>query len=92
MLQLMFDALLHVTHAYNGTIFRLILTLGFLTLLWAGELTNAQHVICVENIQMEREAITIKLPTFKCHKMEFPQLIRGWSQQYPVCPVYNFQN
>ena len=38
-LQLMFDTLPHVTHAYNATMFRSILALGFFTLLCPGELT-----------------------------------------------------
>ena len=79
-LQLMFDALLPVTHTHNATMFRSILALAFFTLLQLGELTNSQHIIHMENIQMEREAITIKLLASKCHNMKFPQLIRVWSQ------------
>ena len=91
-LHLMCNALHHITHAYNAALFKAILGFGFFTLLRPGELTDSQHVIHMVNIHLVREAIFVKLPMSKCHKFDYPQVIKIMAQPYVMCPVCFFQD
>ena len=66
---------------------RAVLVAGFYGLMQLGELTESQHVLLVQGVQLQTHRVVIMLNSSKANKSSNPEVITLLAQEHSPCPV-----
>ena len=84
----MFHALpvVHV-NPHEVCMYRAVLIAGFYGLMQPGELTESQHVLLVQGVQLQMHQVVITLNSSKANKSSNPEVITLLAQEDSLCPI-----
>ena len=64
-----------------------VLVSGFSGLMHPGELTESQHVLLVQDVQLQSHRVVLTLNSSKANKSNNPEVITLLAQENNPCPV-----
>ena len=67
--------------------YRVVLIAGFYGLMQPGELTESQHVLLVQGVQLQRHRVVLTLNSSKANKSPNPEVLTLLAQECSMCPV-----
>ena len=94
-LPIMMDILIKMLHAlpvehvnlHEVCMYRAVLVAGFYGLMHPGELTESQHVLLVQDVQLQAHRVVLTLNSSKANKLHNPEVIILLAQEHSSCPV-----
>ena len=67
--------------------YRAVLVAGFYGLIQPGELTESQHILLVQGVQIQPHRVVITLNSSKANKSPNPEAITLLAQEHSSCPI-----
>ena len=77
---------MHV-NPHEVCMYRAVLVAGFYGLIKPGELTESQHILLVQGVQLQTHRVVITLNSSKANKSPDPENITLLAQEHSPCPV-----
>ena len=89
------DILVRMLHAlpvvhvnpHEVCMYRAVLVAGFYGLMQPGELTESQHILLEQGVQLQTHMVVITLNSSKANKSPNPEVITLLAQEHSLCPV-----
>ena len=78
--------LVHI-NPHEVCMYRGVLVAGFYGLMHPGELTESQHMLLVQGVQLQSHRVVLTLNSSKANKSHNPEVITLLVQEHSPCPV-----